>query len=270
MRNRSFHAGWSCLLSLGLVAQLAACDDEDTAVVDNPPAWIPAEPQPPFPPHPPVSPDPGPAADPGPWALDMAHGAALFAEKCQHCHGPSGVGGYGPALTNTVTCPPCREFTGLWRRIDEFMPFRNPESCDATCSRNIAAWISNGFSTAPSCTVDFRYDSLGAQQFSASVRIHNFRGLAVPSWRLGFTAPAGHAVTAAGNALVTQTGGEVLITPLLVAPGIADGAILEFGLQGTHGGVAILPDNLRLEASPCFTAPPDQQHDHSRHQPPEG
>lgn len=243
-------------LLLGL-AVLAACNGTDDPLVEAPPVGEPTPSPTPTPtPTPAPTPTPTPAEDPGPWALDLARGEALFVEKCQRCHGSSGVGGYGPPLTSTSSCPPCGEFTGLWRRIDEFMPFRNPEACDADCSRQIAAWISNSFSTAPSCSVDFRYTNLDAQHFNASVRIFNFRGLAIPDWRLGFTLPPGHAVTGASNALVVQTGNQVLVTPPAGATAITDGVILEIGLQGTHGGQAAIPGDLRLEASPCFTAPP--------------
>jgi hypothetical protein len=188
--------------------------------------------------------------------LDLARGQAQFVEKCQQCHAPNGIGGYGPALTNTVTCPACSEFTQLWKRIDEFMPFRNPEACDAACSRDIAAWINNGFSTAASCAVRFRYDSVAGQRFAATVQIDNFsmRGLTVPSWRLGFTLPPDHRVTAASNAVAEQSGDQVLLKPIAATPSIPSGAVLEIRLEGSHGGAAALPADLRLEAPPCFTA----------------
>jgi hypothetical protein len=187
--------------------------------------------------------------------LDLARGQALFVEKCQRCHGEYGVGAYGPALTSTATCPPCAAFTRLWQRIDEYMPFRNPEACDAPCSRDIAAWISNGFSTVPSCSVDFRYDSASGQRFLATVLIFNFRGLDVPAWRLGFTLPPRHGLTGARNANVEQSGDQVLVRPFDATPGIANSAVLEIGLEGTYAGEAIVPVDLRLEASPCFTTP---------------
>lgn len=258
MRMQDIKRCWQCVLLLAIAVAMAACTGEEDGLVGTPPVggeqpqpWIPAPAPVPVP-----VPEPAPVVDTGPWVLDLERGAALFVEKCQRCHGPSGVGAYGPPLTNTTTCPPCRDFTALWRRIDEYMPFRNPEACDADCSRHLAAWISNSFSTAPSCSVDFRYTSLDAQHFSATVRIFNFRGLEIPSWRLGFTLPPGHAVTGASNALVVQTGDQVLVTPPDGNTGISDGAILEIGLQGTHGGLASIPNDLRLEASPCFAAPP--------------
>lgn len=192
----------------------------------------------------------------GPWVLDLARGQAQFLEKCQHCHGPNGVGGYGPALTNTSTCPPCGNFDGLWRRIDDYMPLRNPEACDASCSRDIAAWISNGFSTSPTCSVQFRYDSVTGQHFVATIRILNFRGRDVTGWRLGLTLPADLGVTTVSNALATQSGRQLLLAPFAMATTIPDGALIEVGLEGTHGGAAATPGDLRLEAAPCFTAPP--------------
>jgi hypothetical protein len=227
-----------------LLSGLAACDSEDVG------GGAPPEVQPE-----PVSTAPvdTASADTGPWPLDPVRGEALFTEKCQHCHGINATGGYGPSLHSSVTCPPCAEFTMLWRRIDEFMPLRNPEACDADCARNIAAWISNGFSVLPSCSVDFQYESVAAQRFSATIRIRNFRGLDVPIWRLGFTLPANHGLVATTNAVATQTGDQVEIRPLAAAPGIPAGTTFEVGLHGTHGGLTVVPAALRLEASPCFT-----------------
>jgi hypothetical protein len=235
-----------CLM-LGLLVVLAACGGEDADVSGNAPPPAPPAPAPAVPVVPVVP------ADAGPWILDPARGQALFTEKCQHCHGVNAVGGYGPSLHSTVTCPPCAEFTMLWQRIDEFMPLRNPEACDADCSRSIASWISNGFSVLPSCSVEFRFDSVAAQHFTATVRIRNFRGVDVPSWRLGFTLPASHDLVATTHAVASVSGDQVEIRPLAVSPGIANGSTIEIAMQGTHSGLAVAPNDLRLEASPCFT-----------------
>jgi mono/diheme cytochrome c family protein len=235
---------WAGLVLGCLLSGLAACGSEDVGG-RAPPAVQPA----------PVLTVPVDtvSADTGPWPLDPVRGEAQFTEKCQHCHGINATGGYGPSLHSSVTCPPCAEFTMLWRRIDEYMPLRNPEACDADCARNIAAWISNGFSVLPSCSVDFRYESVAAQRFTATIRIRNFRGLDVPTWRLGFTLPANHGLVATTNAVAAQTGDQVEIRPLAAALGIPGGATFEIGLQGTHGGLTVVPTGLRLEASPCFT-----------------
>lgn len=189
--------------------------------------------------------------DAGPWATDAARGQALFVSTCQRCHGENAAGGYGPALDNAVTCAPCADYTQLWRRIDEFMPLRNPEACDAACARDIAAWITNGFSAAPSCSIEYVVDTATSQSFTARVRILNFRGLDVSAWRLGFTAPAGHRYAAASGASLEHSGEQVLLRS---DARIADGALLEVILQGTHDGLAAIPADLRLEAPPCFTA----------------
>ena len=192
----------------------------------------------------------------GPWALDLARGRTQFVEKCQGCHGESGRGGYGPALTDTGTCPPCAEFTRLWQRIDEFMPFRNPAACDAQCARDIAAWIFNGFSTEPSCTVDFLYDSMTGNRFTATVRIVNLGALDVPTWRLGLSLPAGHTLVPMQKAIASESNGQVLVSPEPDYQRIGSGATLAISFEGTHGGTAVVPGDLRLEAPPCFTAPP--------------
>jgi hypothetical protein len=82
----------------------------------------------------------------------------------------------------------------------------------------------------------------------------NFRGLAVPVWRLGFTLPPDHRVTVASDAKVAQSSDQVLLEPHDSAPGIPSGAVLELRLEGTHDGPAVVPADLRLEAPPCFTA----------------
>lgn len=250
---RAWSFWWVLWVAIGLVA----CGGEEQAVVENPPAGEePGPPQPPpNPPDPPDEEEPAAPTDAGPWVIDAARGQAQFAEKCQRCHGENAGGGYGPALNNTSTCAICADFTALWLRIDEFMPLRNPAACDAACARDIAAWISNGFSPAPSCSVEFTYQLVTAESFSAVVRIFNFRGQRVPDWRLGFTLPAGHAVNGVVDAVLKREGDQVLLSAYGSA-GIADGQTLAIGLQGTHPGHAVVPTDLRLEASPCFTAPP--------------
>ncbi|HEY1075783.1 MAG TPA: c-type cytochrome, partial [Fontimonas sp.] len=182
------------------------------------------------------SPSPTPAVDAGPWSLDLARGEALYNELCISCHQANGSGGYGPALTNTASCPPCERFDTLWERIDEAMPLRNPEACVDDCARDIAAWIINGFSTVPSCSVEFRYDSIAADRFSATVRIANFRGLSVPDWRLGFTLDEGQRITDAPAASIAQDGTDVVIRPQAGSMQIASGGAVDIVLSGSHGG----------------------------------
>lgn len=237
------------LLPIVLAASLCGCGGDDTTVQEPPPVGEPPPPQA----QPPPAPAPAPVVDTGPWAIDAARGQALFVTTCQRCHGENAAGGYGPALDNTATCTPCASYTQLWQRIEEFMPLRDPESCDAVCARDIAAWITNGFSTAASCSVEYVVDAATAQNFTARVRILNFRGLEVPAWRLGFTAPAGHGYTAASGASLSRSGEQVLLRS---DAGLADGELLEVTLQGTHDGLAEVPADLRLEAPPCFTAAP--------------
>ncbi len=207
-------------------------------------------------PEPSPSPSPTPAAAVGPWALDLARGERLYGELCQGCHQANGAGGYGPALTNTVSCPPCESFSTLWERIDEAMPLRNPEECVGDCARDIAAWILNGFSTVPSCSVEFRYDSIAADRFTATLRIANFRGQSVPDWRLGFTLDDGQRITTAATVTVEQDDAAVLIRPQAGTMQIASGSELNFALAGSHRGAPGVPQDLRLEAPPCFTATP--------------
>lgn len=245
-----------------VLVQLAACGGEDAVPVQSPPPASNPVAETPVPETPALPIDVPPVlmpatGDDGPWVLDASRGQALFLEKCQHCHGPNGSGGYGPALTNVATCPPCADFTHLWQRIDEYMPFRNPEACDAACSRDIAAWIMNGFSTVATCSVQFRYDEVSARSFAATIRILNHRGATVPVWRLGFTLPSGHTIDGVEHAAVTQVSDQVLLSPLPNSPPLLDGGLLEIAVRGGLSGNSQLPSDLRLEASPCFTAPPN-------------
>lgn len=223
---------WAAILCMALIA----CDGGD----DAPTADVPS----------------GPAADEGPWALDLSRGRDLFIEKCQGCHAENGGGAYGPALNNTISCPPCETFDRLWRRIDDVMPLRNPQACDADCSRQIAAWILNGFSIQPSCRVDFRHDSIADGRYTARLRIDNFRGVPVTVWRLGLTLPPGQHVTAARGAGFTQHGEQLLLTAVAGSAPIDDGAFHEIFVDAEFGGAdAPLPTALSLDASPCFAAP---------------
>lgn len=198
---------------------------------------------------------PLPPAITGPWRLDMARGHDLFVEKCERCHGVNAAGGYGPALTNPITCRPCSSFAELWPFIDDNMPLRNPAACDAQCSRDIASWLMNGRSTAPSCSLSFDYVVAGADRYSAILRIANTSGQAVSGWRLGLTLPSGQdLITATGASIATAADG-IVITPDAAHAAIANGATVEFGIQGTHGGSLSVPPDLRLEASPCFVEP---------------
>lgn len=235
--------------AVGLV--MASCGGEEGAPGPASPPQAPAAPEPPpAAPLPPAQP-----ADAGPWPLDPARGQSLFVERCQHCHGVGAAGGYGPALTNTITCTVCGDFHLLWRRIDEFMPLRNPQACVADCARDIAAWIINGFSTLPSCSAEYYYESVAAQRFTAVIRLQNFRGLDAPDWRLGFTLPEGHAVTGVSTGSVEVRDTQVLLRPPEGQTSLPDGSVQVLRLEGRHDGVAREPRDLRLEAPPCVAVP---------------
>ncbi|MFP5305936.1 MAG: DUF1592 domain-containing protein, partial [Gammaproteobacteria bacterium] len=206
---------------------------------------------------------------------------------CQSCHGTTGEGGIGPALTGTASCPSCASFDTLWPRIRDTMPSTDPARCGEACARDVAAYILNGFSTAPpddgggggpaptpaptptpgptppppaaTCAVELSYPSVWNTGFVAEVVIRNFSGASVDGWKVEFTFPNDQQITNDWNTVLTQSGAAVVAAPESYNATIADGGSVSFGFQGTHGGTSELPRDLRLEAPGCVTAapPPD-------------
>lgn len=91
-------------------------------------------------------------------------------------------------------------------------------------------------------------------EFTAVIRIFNFRGVPVPAWRLAVELPPGHLLTRADGAVlrVTDTGG--VLSSAQDAALIPHGHALGLPLHGRHSGQVAAPLALRLEASPCFTS----------------
>ncbi|MDP3857571.1 MAG: DUF1592 domain-containing protein [Stagnimonas sp.] len=82
--------------------------------------------------------------------VDLLKGSQDYARICASCHGASGKGGVGPALTSTTSCPSCASHPLLSDRIADTMPSTKPGSCTGSCADNIAAYILNNFSSATS------------------------------------------------------------------------------------------------------------------------
>jgi hypothetical protein len=78
-----------------------------------------------------VSPDTDTGVGPG----QPGDGRALYASLCASCHGASGEGGAGPALTR----PYVRDY--LVDYIDASMPLGRPELCDRACAEAVADYV---------------------------------------------------------------------------------------------------------------------------------
>ncbi|MDP9139909.1 MAG: cellulose binding domain-containing protein [Pseudomonadota bacterium] len=189
-------------------------------------------------------------------AISLASGRAIYEDQCVVCHSAGGQGGSGPSLNNTARCTICADFHTLWPFIAENMPFRNAGRCVGSCARDVAAYIVNAFSTEPGCSVKFEYNSLTSDRFEAVISIQNRGAKDVSDWRVDFSFPDDQRVLAATNAVVTQADAAVVALPLQDSGSIPASGDLIFGIAGTHGGISNAPTDLRLEAPPCFAAPP--------------
>ncbi len=227
--------GWPVLL---LAAVLIACSGYD----GRPQGEIGATPR------------PAPQADADP--IDLGRGEALYRDLCAHCHGPEAEGGRGWPSLRDASCQSCGEYTDLWQTIEATMPWRAANQCGRRCARDIAAWIVNGLSTAPTCTIEFEYAQIAMQDFRATVRIANRRGLDVKSWTLAWTPDAGQRITVVEGGDIEPRATDLLLTPAAAHARIADGGEVQIVIEGTHEGVNTVPDDLRLEAPPCFAAAP--------------
>ncbi len=128
MRMQDMKRCWPSALLLAMAVAMAACTGEEEGLRGRHPVGG-EQPQPGSP-HQLLFQFQFPSRRPS-WIPDRGCWTWSVAPHCSRrnasaARGPSGVGAYGPPLTNTTTCPPCRDFTELWRRIDEYMPFRNP------------------------------------------------------------------------------------------------------------------------------------------------
>jgi mono/diheme cytochrome c family protein len=237
----------SVWITLLLMAALAACGRYDGRADEF------------MPPAAPGGATPPPSARTESAPIDLVRGEALYQDQCAHCHGAEGRGGRGWPSLRDASCQSCGEYTDLWRTIEDTMPWRAANRCDRRCARDIAAWIINDFSTVPSCTVRFEYTQITMQDFSASLRIRNQRGRDVDSWILAWTPDPGQRYTAAQGASFSQGEDALELVPTAEAAVIADGAEVLVTLQGVHEGLNTIPDDLQLEAPPCFASAPAQQ-----------
>lgn len=105
---------------------------------------------------------------------------------------------------------------------------------------------------APTCSVSFAYQSVWNTGFVAQVTLRNFSGAAVNGWRVTWTFPNDQKITNSWNTELAQAGPSMDARPKDYNRSIANNGSVEFGMQGTHGGMSDLPTDVRLEAEGCI------------------
>jgi glucosylceramidase len=99
-----------------------------------------------------------------------------------------------------------------------------------------------GYSTSPWST-----------GLTAAITIKNTGTSAINGWSLGFTLPAGQAITSGWNATYTPSSGAVTATNLSYDAEIAPGASVSIGFQADHTGNTSAPKTFILNGSACTT-----------------
>jgi acetylxylan esterase len=89
---------------------------------------------------------------------------------------------------------------------------------------------------------------------TASITIANTGTTAVEGWSLGFTLPAGQAITSGWGATYTPASGAVTAKNVAYNPAIAPGASIGIGLQASHTGDTGKPGSFTLNGTACAVA----------------
>lgn len=140
---------------------------------------------------------------------------------------------------------------GLSYSDDE--PSPGPTTASPTAS--VTPSESNTPSTGPtggpfSCTVNYRVNSQWNDGFVADVSI-GVTGAAVNGWELRFTFPGNQRVTNAWNAVVTQTGSQVVARNADHNASIPAGSSTSFGFLGSFSGTNSPPRSASLNGVEC-------------------
>jgi hypothetical protein len=90
--------------------------------------------------------------------------------------------------------------------------------------------------------------------FTANVTVANTGSTAINGWTLGFTLPAGQAITSSWNAALSGSGGAVTARNIAWNGAIPAGGNTSFGFQGTYGGSFARPASFSLNGSACTIA----------------
>ena len=132
---------------------------------------------------------------------------------------------------------------------------------------NFSASVNGGGGTTPptttpttpppggsaACRVTYSADSWG-NGFVANVTVANTGSSAVNGWTLGFTLPAGQAVTNSWNATLSGSSGALTARNVSHNGSIPAGGSTSFGFQGTYSGSFASPSSFTLNGSACTRA----------------
>lgn len=104
--------------------------------------------------------------------------------------------------------------------------------------------------TTGGCRVNYTADSWNTG-LTANITVTNTGSTAVDGWSLGFTLPAGQAITSGWNATYAPTSGAVTARNVSYNATIAPGASVGLGYQATHTGNPARPGSFTLNGTPC-------------------
>lgn len=108
----------------------------------------------------------------------------------------------------------------------------------------------------PTCSVEAFYSSSWNTGFVYNVKLKNFSGAPVSNWKVTWTFPNDQQVTNAWNTKLSANGRAYTALPESYNGTINNDSTVEFGMQGTHGGVNNLPTDVVFEAPGCIVASP--------------
>ncbi|MEV8528710.1 glycoside hydrolase family 9 protein [Streptomyces sp. NPDC052000] len=114
----------------------------------------------------------------------------------------------------------------------------------------LAAYAAERSSTGV-CAVTYKNDNVWSTGFTATVTVKNTGSTTVDGWQLTWAYAGGQRVTSAWNATVTQDGTAVTAHDAGWNRGIAPGATVSFGFQGTHTGANPVPTAFSLNGHAC-------------------
>jgi Glycosyl hydrolase family 12/Cellulose binding domain len=106
---------------------------------------------------------------------------------------------------------------------------------------------------AAACRVTYATNTW-SNGFTANVTVANTGGTAVNGWTLGFTLPAGQAITGSWGATLSGTSGAVTAANLAYNGALPANGSQSFGFQGTYGGTFATPSSFTLNGTACATA----------------
>ncbi|MEU7908391.1 GH12 family glycosyl hydrolase domain-containing protein [Actinoplanes sp. NPDC049118] len=103
------------------------------------------------------------------------------------------------------------------------------------------------------CRVTYAADSW-SNGYVANVTVANTGSGAINGWTLGFTLPAGQAITNSWNATLSGTSGALTARNVAFNGSIPAGGSTSFGFQGTYSGGFATPSTFTLNGAACTRA----------------